>query len=85
MVSSGTLYRVSLVRTDVSEDMSPSSGFHSVVRPRSCVTVQSLLISLRIEEYCMAWKYCVLWDVFTTATMKGVVFCDKTPCGSSKN
>jgi hypothetical protein len=51
-IPSGALYHVALIRIVVSENTSPPSsrflrakGFHS------CVTVQSLLISLSIEGY----------------------------------
>jgi hypothetical protein len=46
------LYRVALVLTDVSENISPpSSGFLSVRGPSSCITVESLVISLFIEGF----------------------------------
>jgi hypothetical protein len=44
--------RLAVVRTDVSEIISlPSSGFIRVIGFHSCVTVESLLISLPIEGY----------------------------------
>jgi hypothetical protein len=46
------MYRVALVRTDVSEHiLPPSSNFIKVMGFHSCVTVESLLISLSIEGY----------------------------------
>jgi hypothetical protein len=45
-------YRVALVRTDVSENITPpSSGFLRVLGLHSCVTVETLLISLSIERF----------------------------------
>jgi hypothetical protein len=50
---SGSLYHVALVRTDVSENISPpSSGFLRVIGAHSCGTVQSLLIILSTDGYC---------------------------------
>jgi hypothetical protein len=44
---------VTLVRTDVSENISPSfSGCLRVIGFHSGVTVESLLVGLSIEEYC---------------------------------
>jgi hypothetical protein len=49
-MASGMLCRVALVRADVSETASSSSsGFLRVVRFHSCVTMESLLISLSTE------------------------------------
>jgi hypothetical protein len=49
---SGTLYRVALVPTDVSENISPlSSGILRVIGFHSCVMVETLLISLIPENY----------------------------------
>jgi hypothetical protein len=48
-MSFGTLYCVGLVATDISENISPpSSWFLRVIGPHSCVTVESLLISLLV-------------------------------------
>jgi hypothetical protein len=48
---SGAMYRVALGKTDVSENMSPlSSGFLVVKGFHSCVTVETLFISLSTEE-----------------------------------
>jgi hypothetical protein len=50
--SAGTLHSVPLVRTDVSENVSPpSSGFLRVTGIHSCITVASLLISLSSLVY----------------------------------
>jgi hypothetical protein len=43
------LYHVALVRTDV---LSPSSGFLRMIGFHSCVTMETLLLSLFIEGYC---------------------------------
>jgi hypothetical protein len=46
---SGTLYRVALVRTEVSENMSPPfSGYLRLIEFHSYVTVESLWISLSV-------------------------------------
>jgi hypothetical protein len=51
-MSSGTSYHVDLVRTAVSENISPpSSGFLRVKGLHSCVTMEWFLISLSIEGY----------------------------------
>jgi hypothetical protein len=55
---SGTLYRVALVRSDVSEKVSsPYSVFLRVIGFHNCFTVESLLTSLSIEGY-------YLWMIF---------------------
>jgi hypothetical protein len=52
-MSSGTLYRVALVRTDVPENISPpSSGFLRVIRLHSLVTVECPSIRLRLSFPC---------------------------------
>jgi hypothetical protein len=69
-MSSGTLYRVRQVTFDVSENTSPpSSGFLIVIGPHSCVTVESLLISLSTEGHYVWSKNSVLWDAFTAVTI----------------
>jgi hypothetical protein len=51
-VSSGVLHSLAIVRTDVSENTSlPSSGFFRMICFRRRVTVESLSISLPIDEY----------------------------------
>jgi hypothetical protein len=58
------------VRTDVSENISPpSSGFLKVLRSHIYVTMESLLMSLSIEGYCVALKNTALWDAFTAVSM----------------
>jgi hypothetical protein len=48
---------VAVVITDASENISsPSSGFLKVIGRHNCVTVESLLISLSIERYCVGTK-----------------------------
>jgi hypothetical protein len=57
---SGKLYRVPVVRTDVSENISlPSSGFFRVIGFHNCVSVEFLLIGLSTEEYylCKIWGF----------------------------
>jgi hypothetical protein len=50
----GTLYRVTLVRTDVSDKVSsPSLGFVSVIGYYNSVTVEILLLDFSIERYCL--------------------------------
>jgi hypothetical protein len=67
---SGTLYRIALVRTNVSKNiLSPSSGFFRVIGFHSCDTVESLLIGLSIEGYYLWSKYTVLWDAFTAESI----------------
>jgi hypothetical protein len=60
---SGTLYSWVLFRTDVSENISPvSSWFLRLLGLHSCVTAESLLIGLSIEEYymCSSNTYSIL-------------------------
>jgi hypothetical protein len=50
-MSSGTLYHVALVRTNISENiLPPSAGFLGVIAFHSCVTMESLLISFSIDS-----------------------------------
>jgi hypothetical protein len=56
---SGTLNRVLLFRSDVSENVSSFSRFHRLVGFHSCV-VESPLNSLFIEGYCLCPKNTVL-------------------------
>jgi hypothetical protein len=51
-MASGALYRVVLVRTDVSENLSSRcSGFLKLIGFHSCIAVQTLLLNLSIEGY----------------------------------
>jgi hypothetical protein len=51
-MSSGTLYRVALVETDVSENLSsPSSGFLKQIGFHNCITVGTPSLCLSIERY----------------------------------
>jgi hypothetical protein len=77
-----TFYHVALVRTDISEKISPSSGFLRVIGPHSCVTVESLLVSLSIEGYSVGSNNTVFWDDFTVVSLIDVIW-DYVPCGSS--
>jgi hypothetical protein len=60
-MSSGTLYHLVLIRTDVSENISPpSSGFLTVTALDSCVTMESQAdqplhrgILCIVEEHCL--------------------------------
>jgi hypothetical protein len=82
-----TLYSVAQVRTDVSENISsPSSGFLRVIGSHSCVTVESLLISLSIDGYYVWSKNTVLWDALTAVRIIVVeAFWDDLPCSSSSS
>jgi hypothetical protein len=54
-MSSGTLYRVVLVRRSISENMSPpSSGLLRLIRLHNCVTVESLLT---FQSSVIAWQH----------------------------
>jgi hypothetical protein len=82
-MSSGTLCRVAVIRTDVSGNVSrPYAGFFRVIGFHSCVTVESLLIRLSIEGYCVRSKITDLWDALRAASIADA-FWDFTPCGSS--
>jgi hypothetical protein len=78
-MSSGTLYLVAVVRTDISGNITPpSSGFLRVRGLHSCVTVESLLINLSTKGYYVGSKNILFWGdgggmfsktlVLTTAT-----------------
>jgi hypothetical protein len=70
-MSSGILHHVALVRIGVSENISPpSSGSFGVIGVHSCVTVESLFISLSLQGYYVGPKNAVFWDVFTAVLMK---------------
>jgi hypothetical protein len=72
-MSSGTLYRVAQVRTNVSENISsPSSGFLKVITFHSCVIMESLLVSISVEESYVGSKNTVFWDVFTAVSVTDV-------------
>jgi hypothetical protein len=74
---------VALVKTDFSENMSPSSsGFFRVIGFHTCITVESLIISLSIERYYVGSKNTVFCDVFT-AVSRIDIFWDVAPCGCS--
>jgi hypothetical protein len=82
---SGTLYRVPLVRTDVSENIQPpSSGFLRVIGFHKCVAVESLLLSLTIEEHSLWSNNTVLWDAFTAVSIIDA-FWDFLSCSSISN
>jgi hypothetical protein len=67
---SGTLYSVALVRTDVSDNISPpSSGLLWVIEFHNCLTVESLLFSLSIDGYYLWSKNTVFWDAFTSVSI----------------
>jgi hypothetical protein len=69
-MSSGTLYHVAVVRTNVSENISPpSSGFLRVRGFHSCVTMESLLINLSRDGYYVGSKKTVRWDAFRAVSM----------------
>jgi hypothetical protein len=56
--------------TNVLENIPPlSSGFLRVIGLHSCVTVESLLISLSIEGYYVWSKSTVFWDAFTAVSV----------------
>jgi hypothetical protein len=64
------LYRVALVRTDISENVSfPSSGFLRGIGFHSYVTVELLLLSLSIEGYSVWSKNTVHSDAFTAVSI----------------
>jgi hypothetical protein len=72
-MSSGTFYRLVIVITNVSENVSSLfSGSLPVIGLHSCVTVEALLISLSVEGYYVVSKKTVFWDVFSTITMTDV-------------
>jgi hypothetical protein len=78
----GLCIAVALVRTDVSEKISsPSSEFHRLLGPHSCVTMEPLLISLSIEGYYVRSQN-LFWDAFTAVSVIDF-FWDFVPCGSS--
>jgi hypothetical protein len=82
---SGTLYRVALVRTDVSENaLSPSSEFFGVICFHSCVSVESLLVSLPIKEEHLWPKNTVLWNALTRVSIVDASW-DFEHCSSSSN
>jgi hypothetical protein len=69
-MSSGSFHLVAVVRTDVSDNISPpSSGFLTMIGFHNCVTVGSLLISLSTEGYFIGSKNTVLWDIFTAVSI----------------
>jgi hypothetical protein len=64
---------VALVITDVSENILPSSsGFLRVIGPHSCVTVESLSITISIQGYYVGSKNTVFWDAFIVVSMLDV-------------
>jgi hypothetical protein len=51
-MSSETLYPVALARTDVSENLlSPSSRFLKLIGFHSCITMETLFLSLSVKGY----------------------------------
>jgi hypothetical protein len=67
---SGTLYRVVLDRTDVSEKvLSPFSGLLTMIGFHGSVSVVSLLISLSIEGKYLWPRNTVLWDFLSHVRM----------------
>jgi hypothetical protein len=84
-MSPGTLERMSSVRADVSENISPLfSGFLSVIGFHGCLTVELLLISFSIAGYYLWSKNAVFWDVITAILMIDI-FWNFAPCCSGYN
>jgi hypothetical protein len=78
-MSSETSYHL---RTDVLENMWPlSSGFLRVIGLHSCVTVESLFISLPIEGYYVGSQNIVFWDVSHENIPEDSVLRPYTDCG----
>jgi hypothetical protein len=70
---SGTSHRVTLVLTDVSENLqSQSSVLFTVIGFHRCVTVESLLIISIAVEYLWS-KNTLLWDTFTRVPIKDLL------------
>jgi hypothetical protein len=66
---------VVLVRADILKKISPpSSGVLRVIRFHSCVTVESLLISLSIERHYVGSKNSIFWDVFMVVSMIDIIW-----------
>jgi hypothetical protein len=86
MASSRILLRVALVRTDVSEELSPS--FIRVARIETnaseigfCLRLQGELTQVGLIDITAP----SLWTPTTTPIVKNGVFWDVTLCGSRKN
>jgi hypothetical protein len=81
----GTFNRVAAVRTDVSENISlVSLVFLRLIKFHSCVALESLMISLSIDEYYLWSTNTVLWDAFMAVPIIDA-FWDFTPCSSSSD
>jgi hypothetical protein len=93
MVSSGTLRRVALVRTNVSEELSVS--FIRVTRIGELETTLAVTSNRRTDARCeqipshrrenlKSYMYSVKFEVFTALIMKNGVLWDVTPCRSCR-